>query len=144
MNARMKRASRLVDVAARALTSARARVADAKRAVIEAEAEAKRNETAWVSSAVGFAKGVADSGELSLQAAHLRTLRLRADQASKLLEKARSDERASADMLLEAARDCRKLELWRDRLAEAEREQNVRSDQRQTDELAARAVRGRS
>jgi hypothetical protein len=144
MNARMKRASRLMDLAAKALTSARARVAEAQKMVADAQAEAAGHESAWIAEAATFAKGIASSGELVAQAAHLRTLRLVADQASKRLEKAKSDERASADLLLEAARDCRKLELWRNRLAESEKEQEGRDDRRQTDELATRVTRERS
>jgi flagellar biosynthesis chaperone FliJ len=143
MNPRMKRAVRLVGLAEKAQNSARARAVDAARAVVDCDAEAQRLEAVWVTATHGFARGVSSAADLVLQAAHLRTLRLRADAAAKRLEKARSDERAAAELLLEAARDRRKLELWQERLQEAEREQASRLERGAADDLAARAVRGR-
>lgn len=144
MSPRAKRAARLVDLAEKALDSARNRAAAAERATTEAQAEAEQAERVWVAATHGFAKGVVSVEDLSRQGAHLRTLRTHADIAIKRLEKARADEKTARELVLEASRERQKLELWRERLREVEREEEARIEQLATDELAARTTRART
>lgn len=144
MSARLKRASRLVALAEKALTSARARASDAQRAVATATADAGRLEASWASASQGFAKQVECAGDLTAEAAYLRTLRLQADMAVKRAAEAAAEERRCAELVVEAERDRRKLELWQERLTAAEREQDARGERRASDELAARTARGRT
>jgi flagellar biosynthesis chaperone FliJ len=135
---------RLVELGLEAVNAARASVAAASRAVAEARADAQKDECAWSEAAQGFGIGVARSSDLDHQAAHLRTLRLRADTAARRLERALGEERRCAAAVVKATMEHRKLELWRDRIVQAEREDEMRQEQRQSDELAARTVRVRA
>lgn len=144
MSARLKRASRLVGLAEKALTSARARASEARRAAAEATSASEREEAAWVMATQGFARRVETAADLVEQSAHVRTLRLRADAAAKLMAATAAEEKRCAELVLEAERDRRKLELWQERITEADRDQSARGERRAADELAARTVRGRS
>jgi hypothetical protein len=144
VSSRLRRVDRLVGLGLDAVNAARVAVAAASRAVAEARADAEKNESAWSEAAQGFGMGVARSSDLDHQAAHLRTLRLRADAAARRLERAVGDERRCAAAVVKATMEHRKLELWRDRLVQNEREEEMRQEQRQSDELAARTVRVRA
>jgi hypothetical protein len=144
VNARLKRASRLEGLADRALTAARGRVADARRALVAATEAAETAEATWILATQAFATRVESAADLVEQAAHVRTLRLRADAAAKRLAEAAAEEKHRAELVLEAERDRRKLELWRERLTETEREQGARAERLAADELAARTARGRT
>ena len=144
MSSRLRRVERLVELGAEAVNAARVSVAAAARLVVEARADAERDEGAWSEAAQGFGLGVARSSDLDQQAAHLRTLRLRADAAARRLERALGEERRCAAAVVKATMEHRKLELWRDRIVQGEREEEMRQEQRQSDELAARTVRVRA
>jgi flagellar biosynthesis chaperone FliJ len=143
MKERMKRAARLVDLAEKAMSTARVRLAAAQRAAAEAGADAERYEAVWDAATEGFGRGIANASDLERQAAHLRTLRVHADLAARRLEAALAESRRCSEALSEAMSEKRKLELWQERLAEIEREQLVLADRRASDELAARTLRGR-
>ncbi len=144
MSARLKRASRLVGLAEKALAAARARASDAQRAVATTAADSSRLEANWARASQGFAKQVECAGDLTVEAAYVRTLRLQADVAGKRAADAVAEERRCAELVVEAERDRRKLELWQERLTAAEREQDARGERRASDELAARTARGRT
>jgi flagellar biosynthesis chaperone FliJ len=135
---------RLVELGREAVNAARASVGAAARAVAEARDDASREEHAWSDAAQVFGTGVARASDLAEQSAHLRTLRHRADAASRRLERAVLEERRCAAAVVKAAMELRKLELWRDRMAQGEREEEQRQEQRRSDELAARIGRTRA
>jgi hypothetical protein len=126
------------------VSAARARVADAARAVLEARGVAERCAAAWAEAAQGFGLAVTSAEDLERQANRLRTLRLHADRAAQQVEKAAAEERRCTAALLEATMDKRKLERWQDRLTEREQERIAREERRGSDELAARVARGRT
>jgi hypothetical protein len=141
VNPRLHRAARLIAISDRALTAARAKAAEAARAVAAANTDANEHETAWAEASQGFAGKVEYAGDLAVEAAHLRTLRLRADAAAKRVAEAVAHERKCVDLVVEAERDRRSLQLWEDRLKETEREQDARAERKASDELAARSNR---
>jgi hypothetical protein len=144
VSVRLKRAARLTALAEKALTSARARAAEAQRAARAAASDAERQESAWAEASQQFAKTVEFAGDLATEAAHLRTLRLRADAGAKRASEAMTAERHSTELVIEAERDRRKLELWQERLTATEREQETLVERKASDELAARTARGRT
>jgi hypothetical protein len=134
---------RLIQMAHEALKEARAAAAEAARAVAEARARTEVDERTWSDRARHFATGIDRAHDLDQQAAHLRTLRVRADASMRGLERCMAEERKCAAVVVKAAMEHRKLELWRDRIAEGEREEESRRERRSSDELAARAARTR-
>lgn len=144
MSSRRHRIERLVQVRREALNAARASVTAAARAVAEARAAAERQERAWLDAAQTFGTRVACASDLDEQSAHLRTLRHRADAEARRLERALAEERRCAAVVVRAAIEHRKLEVWRDRLTQGELEEERRQEQRSSDELAARAARVRA
>ncbi len=94
-------------------------------------------------SAQALATGVMRATDLEEQSAHLRTLRLRADHAARDLDGALAEERRRAAALVEASIERRKLEIWRERMVQAEREERSLQERRSDDELAARTTRTR-
>ncbi len=143
MSARLRRVERLVGLGEDAVKAARASAATAARAVAEARREAEREENAWSEAAQHFGTRVTFASDLDEQAAHLRTLRLRADGSARQLDRALAEERRCAAAVVKAAMEHRKLELWRDRIVSGEREEASRQEQRSTDELAARGARAK-
>lgn len=143
MSARLRRVKRLVDLGHDAVQAARASAAAAARAVVEARREAEKGERAWSDAAQQFGTRVTLASDLEEQAAHLRTLRLRADATSRQLDRALAEERRCAAAVVKAAMEHRKLELWRDRIVSGQREEENRQEQRATDELAARGARSK-
>ena len=143
MSARLARVERLIGMAHDALNEARAAAASAARAVTEARHRADGDERTWSDHARTFGQGVDRAHDLDQQAAHLRTLRVRADATARDLERCVAEERKCAAAVVKAAMEHRKLELWRDRIAEGEREEENRRERKSSDELAARAARTR-
>jgi hypothetical protein len=135
---RLRRAAKLVELAERAENGARAKAAAAAQAVLDARANAARQEQAWTDAARDFATGIQRVTELQEQAAYLETLRRRANAAAKEVEKALEAERACAAEVIEAATEKRKLELWRDRIVEAGAAEETRKERLAADALAAR------
>jgi hypothetical protein len=144
VNPRLQRAARLIAISDKALTAARAKVAEAKNAVAAASTEATAREAAWGEASQRFAKKVEYAGDLAVEAAHVRTLRLQADTAARRLNEAVAHEKKCVDLAVEAERDRRSLKLWEDRLKETERELEMRGERKASDELAARTSRRRS
>jgi len=144
LSSRRRRVERLVEVAREALNAARASMTAAAQAVAEARADAERQERAWLDAAHTFGMGVARASDLDEQSAHLRTLRHWVDAEARRLERAFTEERRCAAAVVKAAMEHRKLELWRDRITQGEREEEHRQEQRSSDELAARAARVRA
>jgi hypothetical protein len=143
VSSRLRRVRRLVELGEDAVKAARASAAAAARAVADARRQAERDEHAWSEAAQRFGTGVARASDLDEQAAHLRTLRLRADGTARQLDRAIAEERRCAAAVVKAAMDHRKLELWRDRIVAGEREEESRQERRGTDELAARGARAK-
>jgi hypothetical protein len=144
VSSRRRRAERLVELGLAAVNAARASVTAAARAVADARADADRQERVWLNAAQTFGTGVARASDLDEQSAHLRTLRHRADAEARRLERALAEERRCATAVVKAALEHRKLELWRDRIVQGEREEEQRQEQRRSDELAARVARVRA
>ncbi len=145
MTARVRRATRLVELGEKAEQSARVRASAAERALSDARDDARGQENAWSEAARDFATGIKRVTELQEQAAHLETLRRRADAAARRVERAIADERACATELVRTATERRKLELWRDRIIDANRAEEARLERIASDELASRVVsRGQS
>lgn len=138
MKPRIKRAARLVEMAEKAENAARAQAAAAAHAVTDAKSDAQRAEQTWIDVAKDFATGVKTVTELQEQAAYLGTLRRRSDSAAKRVEKALEHERACAAIVVRAATEKRKLELWRDRIVDAVRVEEQRLERLASDALAAR------
>ena len=144
MSARLRRVERLVGLGLDALNAARATAAAATRALVEARTAARREEQRWSDAAGGFATGVTRVSDLDQQAAHLRTLRLRADAAARAVDRAVGEETKCNAAVVKAAMEHRKLELWRDRISLAEQEEENRRERIAADELAARVTRVRA
>ena len=143
MNARLRRAARLIELAESAERSAKAKCALAERALAEARASAERAEAHWQTTARQPLQ-VARATDLEEHGAYLRALRTRADAAARGVEQAVTAERAASAEVTQTATERRKLEMWRDRMAEAERAEEARRERLANDELAARMVdRGR-
>ena len=134
----------MVELGSDAVNAARVSVNAAARAVSDARDETAREERLWSEAAQLFGEGVVRVSDLDEQSAHLRTLRHRADAAARHLERALLEERRCAAALVKAAMEHRKLELWRDRICQDEREEEQRQEQRRSDELAARTRRVRA
>jgi hypothetical protein len=138
VTARVRRAARLVEMADKAEQSARARAGAAAGALREARDDAQREERAWTDGARDFATGIKRVTELQEQAAYLETLRRRADAAARRVERAIESERTCAAEVVRAATERRKLELWRDRIVEANRVEETRLERIASDDMAAR------
>jgi hypothetical protein len=144
VSSRTRRVEKLVEIAEQAVNAARASAAAAARAVTAAREDADRGERSWAAAAQQFGTGVSRSSDLDQQAAHVRTLRLRADEAVRRLERAITDESRCTTAVVTAALEHRKMELWRDRIAQEERDEENRLERRGSDELAARLARARA
>ena len=145
MSVRLKRAARLVELAETAERSARAQACAAERALVEAREAARESEGTWLAAAAVEGEVVVNAADLMDSEAYLRTLRARADAAQQKTEHASSEAGRCASEALRAATERRKLELWRDRIAEGDRVEENRRERIASDELAARsAARGRS
>lgn len=144
MSNRLRRAARLVELAESAERSARALAAAAERALAEASDDARRSESAWVQAAAVDVDTVVHVSDLAESEAYLRTLRARADAAKGRSEQALAEERRLSSEVVRAATERRKLELWRDRIADGDRAEETRRERIASDELAARtSARGR-
>jgi hypothetical protein len=138
---RLTRARRLIEVAESEEGAARSRAAAADRALAVAREGAEQAEATWLGAArEGFAAWTR-STELEDKGAFLRTLRTRADAAGKLAADAAIEQQKRASAVVRAATERRKLELWRDKIASHEAEEEARKDRIATDEMAARLAR---
>ncbi len=144
MTVRIKRAQRLLEIADRAVKSARASAAAAERCMVASRSEAHKRELAWEDAAQAFGSGVAFATDLTDQAARLRTLRVQADAAANELLVTIDNHRKALQAVVEASRKHRTLELWRDRLRDAEQDELRVLERRGSDELAARVVRAKT
>jgi hypothetical protein len=143
VNPRLRRAAKLIDLADSAERAARAQSVLAERALSEARSSLQAAEARWTTAASQPAP-VARSADLEEEAAYLRALRAKADAAARGVEQASVAERRAAADLVRAATERRKLEMWRDRMIEADRTEEARKERLANDELAAsRAERGR-
>jgi flagellar biosynthesis chaperone FliJ len=143
VSARIRRVERLLELGKDALKVARSSAAAATLAAGAAREIALRDEQMWSDTAARFGTGVSRVSDLDEQAAHLRTLRLRADDGARRLQAALAEERRCAAAVIKAATDQKKLEMLRDRILQAAREEDDRQERRASDELAARTVRSR-
>jgi hypothetical protein len=141
MSARLRRASRLLDLVQERIDVARARLADARRALEEARAEVDRCEAAWAIAAQVGCASITRVVDLEQQSAHLRTLRLRVDVAKRRTGEIQAGELRCQQALAETSKEHRKLELWLERLQLAERERMQRASALADDEVAARTLR---
>lgn len=122
------------------MNAARARLAEARRAVALSMEARDRAEAAWTAVAEGLAVGVCAAGDLELTAAHLRTLRQRAEARALDLVKTEQEQSRLTQALLDATTEHKKLELWQKRLAEAEAEEDAHAERRFADEQTARVA----
>jgi hypothetical protein len=144
VSTRLRRVEKLVDFGQEAVNAARATAVAAAHAVAEARSDVERNERSWSDAAKRFGTGVTRSPDIDQQAAHLGTLRLVADASARGLQVAIAEERRCAAAVVKAAMEHRKLELWRDRIVQAESDEESRRERRDSDELAARVARARA
>lgn len=140
MSPRLVRARRLIEMAESAEQQAQARAAHADRALAIAREEAVRAEARWVEAAAQGTAPLTRGFELEDHAAFLRTLRTRADAAAKRVADASAEHRRRAAELAQATIERRKLELWRDRIAKDESDEEARKERIAADEVAARIV----
>ena len=143
MTLRSKRVERLLDLADAAVRRARANAAAAEQAMNSARASAEQSEHLWDDAAQRFGSGVASGADLHDQAAHLRSLRQRADAALQGVATAVHQHDRALREAVAASRKHRQLELWRDRIRQAEQDEEHVQEQRTTDEIAARTARAR-
>jgi flagellar export protein FliJ len=141
---RIRRAERLLELAERGLKTAQTAAAAAEQLVDNARATVEAHEREWELAAQTFGTGVATATDLQNQALRLQTLRVHADAAARNLAVALDGQRKAQASVLDASRKKRTMELWRDRIREANQEEQRTQEQRGFDELAARVVRARS
>ena len=138
---RVRRAERIVDLRKRAVELAQSVCAKATMAAQEAEQCAREAELAWSSAGESPDGRCASSTDLAESSAWLRTLRLRADRAAARSREARKEVEVAHASLVAARSELRRIELWRDGLASAERAVADRKERIASDEVAARTAR---
>ncbi len=139
---RVRRAERIVDLRKRDVELAQAVCAKATMAAQEAEQAARDAEQAWMSAGETTSDGsCASSTDLAESSAWLRTLKLRADRAAARSREARKEVEQAHASLVAARSELRRIELWRDGLASAERAVTDRKERIASDEVAARTAR---
>lgn len=145
MASRVKRVEQLLALRERALEGARAALATAQRATAAAITAHTAAEQAWSGRSEQIAGARFTSVvELSDAHAHLRTMRMAADEAAGHVQIARAREDDARAECVRAERERRKLEVWRDKLAALERQAEARRERLATDELAARGTTSRA
>lgn len=139
-NSRRSRIERLVAVRARQLEAAQTALGAALRDARCAEEARDASERAWLDRTLTLERAPAPTMDALVEArAHLDGLRRQADLAGLSLLRARGSLSAARNACLLADRELKKLEIWRDQLAEAERLNEARRERLVTDEVAARA-----
>jgi len=138
-SSRRSRIERLVAVRARQLESARTALGAAHRAALRAEEAREASERTWLDRALALERSPAPTMDALVEArAHLDGLRRQADHAGLVALRARSALSVARNACLDADRQLKKLEIWRDQLVETERVDEARRDRLLTDEVAAR------
>jgi flagellar biosynthesis chaperone FliJ len=136
---RTRRIARLAAARSRELDVARGELARARRATGEAEAIEAAASRAWRQRAEALASTSFTSiDDLMISRAHLEGLRLRETTAAAALASAREAENTRREACIRAEREVRKVEIWREKIEEAERAITVRRERVTADEIAAR------
>jgi flagellar biosynthesis chaperone FliJ len=139
MNSRSQRVDRLLALRERALEATRLALGAATTAAAAAARAQDAAQVAWAQRAEAFAAAAFATVDLLEEAhAHVGSLRRRADLAGEALAAARASEDECRAACARAERERRKLELWRERLAEIDRAAERRLERMTTDEAAAR------
>jgi flagellar biosynthesis chaperone FliJ len=138
-SSRKRRIVRLVTARSRLLDAARGELGRAQRALSEAADAERAAQRAWTERA----EAVAAEAFVSVDAiadsrAHLEGLRRRAEVAAAATERARTEEQTRRDACIAAEREVKKVEIWRDKIQEAERAIAARQERVTADEIAAR------
>ena len=138
-SSRKQRIARLLAARSRGLDAARGELGVAQRAAREAAATELAAQRAWSDRAEALATAsFPDVDAIVDSRAHLDGLRLRAEAASKATEQARAEELLRRDACIAAEREVKKVEIWRDRIEEADRARVARQERVTADEIAAR------
>lgn len=142
IDAKVARILRLIELRQGEALSAQRALADATRASAAAEQRRANAVRTWEAKAAELVelRGVA-SGDVAVAAAYLRTLHARIEAADAELSSARGAEAAHRAATLEARAVVRRLEAWRDRVAEESLAEAARLERRADDEHAARSSR---
>ena len=136
---RRARIERLLAVRTRALDVARAALGSACRERVKATVARDLAERAWEERAqLLMTVSSLTMDALALAHAHLGGLRRRADHEAATLLDAQRREGVALQACMEANREVKKMEIWKDRLAELERAEENRRERIITDEVAAR------
>lgn len=138
-SSRKRRIGRLVAARSRVLDAARGELGRAQRATSEAAAAELAAERAWADRAEALATASFPDVDAILDSrAHLDGLRLGAKAATKATERARDEEVLRREACIAAEREVKKVEIWRDRIEEADRARVARQERVTADEIAAR------
>ena len=138
-SSRKRRIGRLVAARSRVLDAARGELGRAQRATSEAAAAELAAERAWADRAEALATASFPDVDAILDSrAHLDGLRLGAEAATKTSERARDEEVLRREACIAAEREVKKVEIWRDRIEEADRARVARQERVTADEIAAR------
>jgi hypothetical protein len=138
-SSRKRRIVRLVAARARLLDVARGELARALRSTAEAAEASRAAQRAWSDQAEAVAAAsFANVDEIADSRAHLDALRRRAELATEAMDRARAHEHARRAACIAAEREVKKVEIWRDKIEEAERAIAARQERVAADEIAAR------
>ncbi len=139
MNERLRRTRPVLNAKTRVLDERRAAFAAAHRTANAARNVQLAAESAWEQRALEIGRARYDTIADHLEArAHLEALKRAAVHAAERTAAASRDEANARAQLLSAERDLKKIEAWRDGIAEAERATAARAERLGADELAAR------
>jgi flagellar export protein FliJ len=138
-SSRKRRIVRLVTARSRVLDAARGELGRAQRAVSEAAEAERAAEQAWSDRAEAVAAATfASIDAITDSRAHLDGLRRRARAATTATARARIEEQARREACIAAEREVKKVEIWRDKIEQAERAIEARRERVTADEIAAR------
>lgn len=144
MSDRIKRTKPVLHAKSRLVDEKRAALAAALRAANAARVEQLNAEDAWEKRVNALATGQYETIAEHLEArAHLESLKRAALAAADRAALAIRTEQAARESLIVAERDLKKIEAWRDGIAEAERAAEARVERLASDELAARMFQTR-
>ena len=141
-DAKAARIERLITLRSRAVDIAQSSLAAAARATGLARQAQEHAEQAWLAEVALHASAsettMADFTESRLM---ILALRQRADALVLHVQEAQAKEDQQREVLTDARRELRKLELWRDSIVESSRQESARRERVATDEIAARISR---
>lgn len=144
MNERLRRTRPVLHAKTRILDERRAAFAAAHRAANAARNAQLVADAAWEQRALEIGRARFDTVAEHLEArAHLDALKRAAQHAADRTAAASRDEATARAALLAAERDLKKVEAWRDGIAETERASAARAERIGNDELAARIHQAR-